>query len=254
MKSVIVVIPTTGSKDLKRCIDSVMNQTYEKVDFCVVCDGPEYFNNVLQVVNQYDPKDPRINILILPFNTGKNNFYGHRIFAASGYLFDHDYICYLDQDNWYDSSHVSDLVGAIEYNGLDWAFTHRKIYNASGEYVCEDNCESLGKWPVWNDPNLTFIDTSGYMIKMEIIQRISGAWFQKWGGDRFFFRVLAPNFPNFDSTGKHTVNYQLGGNPGSVKEEFFLQGNAVMQQRYPDGFPWAQKRLTLQPETIIHIK
>jgi len=39
-----------------------------------------------------------------------------------------------------------------------------KIYNKDGEYVCEDNCESLGKWPVYFNDDGKIIDLK-YSLK-----------------------------------------------------------------------------------------
>jgi len=68
-------------------------------------------------------------------------------------------------------------------------------------------------------------------------------WLWGWGGDRVYLqRVLqALGDQVFTGTGRYTVNYRLGGNDGSVKEEFFVQGNARILQRYASApqLPWA---------------
>jgi methyl coenzyme M reductase alpha subunit len=67
---------------------------------------------------------------------------------------------------------------------------------------------------------------------------LAQAWHGGWGQDRVWFNALSKHFPKFDTTGKYTVNYRVGGNEGSVKKEFFDYGNSIMKQRYNGEFPW----------------
>ena len=124
-KSVIVVTPTIGSPKLRDAIDSVLNQTYKNINHLIVIDGSE---NAVNAYNQIplQMKD-RIGVLTLPYNTGKTggNFYGHRIYAGIPHLLNADYIFFLDEDNWIDSTHVESLVDTVQ--GYDWAFSLRKI-------------------------------------------------------------------------------------------------------------------------------
>lgn len=229
-----VVIPTTGSATLEQAIQSVLAQTFIGTTCWVVIDGPQFSSAARSITNKY----PFVKVLELPENTGADNFYGHRIYAAVGYLFNADYILYLDQDNWLDSTHVETMVNHIEKTGDDWVYSLRKIHDKNGKFLADDNCESLGKWPAWIREDVHLIDTSCWCIKQDVIVRISGAWYNKWGGDRLFLKAMAQHFPKWSCTGKHTLNYRLDGNPGSVTADFFEKGNAAMLEKYPTGFPW----------------
>lgn len=234
MSSATVVIPTTGSPTLETAIQSVLEQTHENTRCWVVIDGPDFAELARAITDKFN----NIQVLQLPENTGGDGFYGHRVYAAAGFLFNTDYILYLDQDNWLADTHVETMIDSIEKNQLDWCHSLRKIYSKTGEYLADDNCESLGKFPAWVGENVHLVDTSCYCIKREVAAKISGAWYNKWGGDRIFLANIAHHFPKWACTGIHSVNYRLDGNPGSVNREFFDQGNAVMQQKYPTGFPW----------------
>lgn len=234
MSKATIVIPTTGSPHLDRTINSARNQS--DADCWVVVDGPEYSVAARKISDQYSD----VKVIQLPENTGGDGFYGHRIYAAIGFLINSDYVLYLDQDNWYDDDHVETMIKCIEKNSYDWCYSLRKIYDKNENYITDDNCESLGKWPAWVNQQVHLVDTSCYCIKRDVITKLSGAWYNKWGGDRIFYANLAHYFPNFGCTSKPTLNYRLDGNPGSVTADFFAQGNAVMQSRYPNGFPWRQ--------------
>ena len=76
-----------------------------------------------------------IKTIQLEENVGKG-WYGHRVYAACGYLVNADVICYLDEDNWFEPNHVEKLVERIK-KGADWAYSLRKIIDREGNYVCE---------------------------------------------------------------------------------------------------------------------
>lgn len=234
MSTVTVVIPTTGSLSLERAIKSVLNQTYNDIECWVIIDGPQFVSAARTITGRYD----KVKVLELLENTGANNFYGHRIYAAAGYLINSDYIVYLDQDNWMEPDHVESMIQTIESQNLDWCYSLRKIYDKNGAFVADDNCESLGKWPAWVGDQVFLVDTSCYCIKRDVIVRISGAWYAQWGGDRVFYANLSHHFKNYSCTGNHTINYGLDGNPGSVTADFFLQGNSAMKSKFPKSFPW----------------
>jgi glycosyltransferase involved in cell wall biosynthesis len=234
MSTATVVIPTIGSDCLDDAIRSVRAQTYPGTRCWVVVDGPEHAAAARRITSQY----PDVRVLLLPENVGADGWYGHRVYAAVGYLINTDYLLYLDQDNFYAPDHVAHMIGLIESQGLDWCHSLRNIHDRQGRLLMPDDCESLGRWPAWVNDQVHLVDTSCYCIKRSVAARVSGAWYGQWGQDRVFLATIAQHFPKFGCTGLHTVGYRLDGNPGSVTEDFFRQGNAAMAQRYPAGFPW----------------
>ena len=165
-----------------------------------------------------------------------------------------DIICYLDEDNWIEPNHVENLVNMIKL-GNDWAYSLRKIYDKEGNYLCDDNCESLGKWPVYFDDNVHHIDTSSFAVKRDVAVNIGHSWYAQWGADRKFFHNLAKYFPKYDCSREHSLCYRLDGNSNSVKPEFFDQGNMVMNKKYDGKYPWTIKEERLwspgSPVTLV---
>ena len=230
----LILIPTTGAQVLDDAVRSAIGQTFPETDVWAVIDGPEYASAALAILSSY----PQVKHCILPKNTGKNGWYGHRIYAAFSFLFDHDYIFYLDQDNWFDPDHVASMVSFCMNYKLDWCHSLRKIFDQKGQYICDDDCESLGKWPVYFNDHVHLVDTSTYCIRKDVITKMAAAWYSGWGGDRTFFANIKKYYDKFACTGFATVGYRLDGNPRSVTADFFITGNQVMCQRYPNGFPW----------------
>jgi glycosyltransferase involved in cell wall biosynthesis len=240
--SVTVITPTVGSPKLKDALDSVDKQTYGHIKHLIVIDGKEYSEGVFEQVG-LPPKD-KVKVLILPENTGKTggNFYGHRVYAGLPHLLNSDYIMFLDEDNWYEPNHVETLVQTAQSKNLDFSFSLRKIFSPEGVYITDDNCESLGKWPIFMSRRSPhgeqfLIDTSSFCFKREFIQQTCHLWHSGWGGDRRYFYAVKDHC-KWDTNGKHTLCYRLDGNPNSVTKEFFEAGNRTQEQYYGGNYPW----------------
>ena len=232
-----VIIPTTGSPELFTAIKSVLDQTYDTKCY-IVCDGPEYVYAVRNFLKQFENHKNYKKIIIcnLPLNVGANGFYGHRVYAAFTHLIDTEYVLYLDQDNWLKPNHVESCINTIKLKNLDWCYSLRDIYKKDGEFVCHDDCESLGKWQTYHGVN--HVDTNSYCLKTEIGVKLASVWHGGWGQDRVFYSALLQHVNNYGCTGEYTVNYRVDGNAGSVNAEFFKNGNKIMNEKYNGVFPW----------------
>jgi hypothetical protein len=116
--SATVIIPTTGSPEVKTAVESVLNQSHPTKCY-VVIDGDENVEKTLEVLGS-TVNDERVYICSLPINVGAKGFYGHRVYAAFTHLIDTEYVGYLDQDNWLYRSHVENCIKMINSKGLDW--------------------------------------------------------------------------------------------------------------------------------------
>ena len=235
-----VIIPTTGSPELIDAVESVLKQTIPTTCY-VVCDGMDHYTKVAALAIEAKWTDnPNFKFCCIPINVGAKGFYGHRIYAAFTHLVDTEYVLYLDQDCWLDSNHVETCISIIKKTNSHWSYSLRKICDKSGNYICNDDCESLGKWNVFSG-DYSHIDTNCYCIKTQVAIKLAQVWHGGWGQDRFFLNALSQYFNNYDCTGIYTVNYRLAGNEGSVKPEFFHYGNEVMTKKYNGVFPWRKR-------------
>ena len=232
---VAVVTPTIASDLLEQCVSSVDNQTYKDLTHYIFIDGCQYEPKAREIL----VGSSKTRMIELEENVGKG-WYGHRVYAACSFLVNADIICYLDEDNWYEPNHVEKLVKAIE-TGAQWAYSLRKIYDKHGNYICDDNCESLGKWPIFFNNDAYHIDTSSFAIRRDVAVNIGHAWYGQWGADRQFFSNLKKFFPNFECTGEHSLCYRLDGNANSVTKDFFEDGNKYTKEKYQGNYPWHQK-------------
>lgn len=228
-----VIIPTTGAETLHQAVSSVLAQTYPTHCY-VVIDGLGNNSHALDQLNDFK-KEKLVDIALLPINVGANGFYGHRVYAAFTHLVNTDYVVYLDQDNWLEPDHVRSCIDTIHEKNLQWTYSLRNIYS-DNNYVCRDDCESLGRYPSYHGIN--HIDTSAYCVQREQVLQFASVWHGGWGQDRVWYDVLKNMLPDYDCTGKYTLNYRVAGNAGSVTADFFLNGNRIQQQRYQGQYPW----------------
>jgi glycosyltransferase involved in cell wall biosynthesis len=236
-KTVTVITPTIGSPKVRDAVKSVQEQTYKHIRHLLVVDGEQYDEKFVENF-EYEELEKLMPYSIAPENTGGGGFYGHRIYAGYSHLVNTDYIFFLDEDNWYQPNHVETLVKTLE-EGNQFAYSLREVYDEDKNYLCDDNCESLGKWPIWfkHDAPEYLIDTSSFAFTREFLIQVSHLWHWGWGGDRRFYNIIRDKAKH-DTSGKHTLCYRLDGNTNSVKPEFFEQGNEENYKRYNGKFPW----------------
>jgi glycosyltransferase involved in cell wall biosynthesis len=232
--SLTIITPTIGSEYLKRCIDSVNNQTNKNFTYYIVGDGSQYTNKLYEILKDTDYPN-NFKILPLDENTGANGWNGHRAYIAMAFLTNSDYIMFLDEDNTLEPNHVDTMLKNISEKKLDWTFSLRNIIDKNDTFICQDKCESLGNLHhVWNNPNDYLVDVNCYCIKREIFIKHCLDFYKKARPqndieiDRALYRSLQKY--KFETTNEYTVNYRVGNRPDSVKGEFFMHGNKMMEK------------------------
>ena len=231
---VMVITPTTGKDTVMKAIESVAQQTIP-TEHLIVEDGKNVEKEGLWrfelLLGSSNAKT-----ITLPENVGGNGWYGHRVYAAMPLMVNADYILFLDEDNWFEPNHVETMINKIKSKDLMWAYSLRRICNESAQYVLDDDCESLGRYPTFYDHLLNFVDTNCYCFKREYLVSIAHAFYGQWGADRQFYKTAATNLPSFGCTGEATVNYRA---PERLLG-MFRQGNEDMKKAYGD-LPWRKK-------------
>lgn len=232
---VTIITATTGSDYLAKNIQSVKEQSYTNIQHLVVVDGHERLDNAKRFFHD------DLDVINLPYATGIEQYNGHRIYGGCTYFAKGDYIIYLDEDNWLDPEHVEELV---EVSSLDaWSYSLRKIVDSDGNYICNDDCESLGNWEsILND---YFVDVNCFFIPRKIALQLTPIWYRRARHpneqpevDRLLTFVLRQNKIKTNYSGKYTVNYRAGNRADSVQAQFFINGNKAMMQKYNGNLPW----------------
>jgi len=237
--SVAVVTSTRGRETIKQAHESVMNQTYPATHY-VFAHGKDCWNEVEDHLDAMQEIE-NVQMVYLPRANGSGGLAMAPVFAMAPYAIKEDIICYLDDDNWYEPDHVETMVKMIEEHDLGWAYSLRKIVDNEGNFICDDNCESLGC--VKNTSGHYLVDNSCYVVRSEVARKYSHAWYVPFVSDRSFQAALMVAKIKTGTTGKHTVNYRLSTDgSGSMTSEKFIGNNEWMKQNRPD-FSWTKKQI-----------
>lgn len=237
MINVTVITPTIGSQYLEQAIASVEKQTYKNITHLVVADGAKFADKVNAISSKFN-----CSTLVLPFNTGSGGYNGHRIYGASVFLVDTDYFCFLDEDNWFEADHIESLVDSI--GNATWGYSLRKIVDNSGNYICNDDCESLGKWASCLNENDFFVDLGCFFLPKMLAIKLAPGYYRRARHpneqpeiDRLMSMALIGQYDS-NCSGKYTLNYRAGNRSDSVQQDFFIRGNEYMKTKYKGDYPW----------------
>ena len=100
-------------------IQSVLSQTYDNIDLLVIDDGST--DDSLDIINKYQSHD-RVRI-ISRANKGIVYTRNEALRQVKS-----DFICFLDADDYFDESYVSDMVAVAESTGADVTYPNWRIF------------------------------------------------------------------------------------------------------------------------------
>ena len=117
-----VIIPVYNvEKYLKRCLDSVINQTYKNLEIILIDDGSTDKSG--NICDEYAAKDKRI-IVIHKENGGLSDARNKGLDICTG-----DYISFIDSDDWIENGFYEYVVNNVKDNDLlifDYYITNGK--------------------------------------------------------------------------------------------------------------------------------
>ena len=112
MKLISIIIPIyNNEKFISRCLDSIINQTYKKIEIIIVNDGST--DKSLDVISKYEKKDNRIKV-INKKNEGVSIARNIGIESSKG-----DYITFVDADDWLELDAIEKLYIEITEKNVD---------------------------------------------------------------------------------------------------------------------------------------
>lgn len=123
----IIVAIYNGQKYLKECIDSILNQTYSKLEIILVDDGSTDDSGV--ICDNYQKQDKRVKV-IHQKNGGVSVARNNALKITNG-----DYVCFIDQDDYIDKDYVSYLLDLIIKNNAQMSVVPNVIYASEKQKV-----------------------------------------------------------------------------------------------------------------------
>ena len=218
---VAVVIPTLLRPSLARALRSVFEQKFSgRIQVLIGVDRPDGDISVLDAACAGRPASCFVQVLYPGYSTSVRNggicpsTAGGVLRCVLTYLANSRYVAYLDDDNWWDSSHLGLMRRALDE--APWAFALRWfVHPASGLPVAVDSWESVGTGRgVFAARFGGFVDPSCMMINKTACPEVAPAWNYPLlpgdGGssDRRVFQLLSKRHPGV-GTGAATVYYRM---------------------------------------------
>ena len=100
---VSIIIPVYKTeKYLRRCMDSLINQSYSNLEIIAVNDGSP--DNCISILKEYEVKDKRV-VVFDKENGGANTARNYALPKAHG-----EWISFVDSDDWLDSHYYEELM------------------------------------------------------------------------------------------------------------------------------------------------
>lgn len=133
--SIIVPVYKVEERILRRCVESLLRQSYSDIEIILVDDGSP--DNCGEICDEYALLDSRVKTLHQP-NGGVSSARNTGLSVCKG-----EYITFVDSDDYVKSEYVERIHNALVSNNADCAmcnchtFTNEdEIENASVEYAC----------------------------------------------------------------------------------------------------------------------
>ncbi|MBR1735149.1 MAG: glycosyltransferase [Alphaproteobacteria bacterium] len=131
-----VIVPIYNvEKYIRRCLDSIINQTFHELEIICVNDGST--DKSEEILIEYKKKDSRIKI-INQENSGLSAARNSGLKIAQG-----EYVGFVDSDDWIDLDFFEKLYSAAKTCDADAACAEIKRTHASGKIITKLKFEKL---------------------------------------------------------------------------------------------------------------
>lgn len=108
-----IIVPIFNEESyLEKCLNSIINQTYENLE--IICVDDRSTDNSLEIIKKYEEKDARIKLIRQHENRGLSDARNLGIINASG-----KYVLFVDADDWISNETVESLYANAKSNNSD---------------------------------------------------------------------------------------------------------------------------------------
>ena len=107
-----IIVPTyNGEKYIKKCLESILNQTYKKIEIIVVVDGST--DDTESILKMYSALDNRLKVFVQK-NRGVSIARNNGIKNSAGV-----YLTFVDDDDYIEEDYISNMYNACKKNNWD---------------------------------------------------------------------------------------------------------------------------------------
>lgn len=229
-KLVSVIVPVfNAEKYVNRCIDSILNQTYENLEVILVNDGS--VDGSIKICEKWQKLDSRVK-LITQENAGVSAARNTGIENATG-----DYISFVDNDDWLRPEMYKNLVRQAQKDNADLTFC--KFINVDKSYNRE-NINEINLSPEnLKHPEFFFLknrkgnNLSGIigccnriLIKKEMLKKLKFDTSLKFGENVLFVLNLVKNAKRISVVDEYLYNHFKDSDIKTYDENYIEHLNA----------------------------
>ncbi len=256
---ITIIIPVYKVEEyLERCIESIINQTYNNLEIILVDDGSP--DNCGKICDEYQTKDKRIKV-IHKENGGVSAARNDGIEASSG-----QYIAFIDSDDYINKEYIEGLYSNLKKNDCDISICS---YNETNEYTysIQETIESEAH--VYNSEQIMEkllyqreIYTSVWckLFKRELFENVVFPIESNIGEDlATVYKLIAKSKKIVYSNAKNYYYFQRDNS--LIKSQFKIQRMNcikyiyemidIINNKYPKLLPAAHNRLFMEAVFII---
>lgn len=204
IKVSIIIAIYKSEKYIRKCIDSVLQQTYENIEIILVDDGSP--DDCPRICDEYAKSDPRI-VVLHKKNGGACEARNEGLKKVTG-----DYISIIDGDDWLEVDYVEYLLNIITITNADMAMTDHIFTTRDREQVESDTIEE------WTNEEAAIaiiypriaIGPWNKLYSTSLIKDNHIDFSVPWSGEGLYFSCMAAQHSKKVAVGHRKVyNYRL---------------------------------------------
>ena len=215
-----IIIPVYNVENyIKRCLDSVFNQSFKDYEVIVVNDGTK--DNSMKIVNKYDVKiiNQKNNGLSSARNTGVNNAKG-------------DYLLFLDSDDYIEKDLLKEINKSLDNNPDLVRFQVRKV--SDNNIITEYNENPFN--------NLNGVDAFKEIVKYHYIENawcyaIKRDYYKK---ENFKFKVGLTH-EDFGLTPLIIIKAKTVNSINYIGYNYYVREGSIMNKK---DYSWTKKKVS----------
>lgn len=202
----IIVAVYKHEKFIRKCIESIIGQTYKNLEIILVDDGTPLPDISGEICDEYAEKDKRIKV-IHKKNGGCCEARNYGLKAMTG-----DYVSIIDGDDWMEPDYVEYLMKIIEETHSEMSLSVN-IFTTRDRVQIKD--DEISVWtPEETVVNLIYpvipIGPWSKMISVKLLRKYNITFSTPWSGEGLYFTVMAAQRANHIGVGRRKVyDYRL---------------------------------------------
>lgn len=135
MKISIIIPAYNAENTIKRCLLSIINQTYNNIEIVVVNDGST--DNTLKILKELSIKYKNI-VVYNKKNNGVSSARNKGLEICTG-----DFITFIDSDDYIDNIFLEEMINLIKISNLDLVACGIKYESKSGKIIKDNTYEKI---------------------------------------------------------------------------------------------------------------